>query len=573
MWQDVFMFFFIKVRHLIMGTRFVPSALQNVRLPTSIQEGDAIQFSQIDGPRLNETPLFIRPHLTEKLDLLNAFLSNDSLLQLYISGPPGCGKTSFVTLWAHLFARTGKRVLLVNFRTRQECVILQLEGASVDTLSRAPTSDALRGALETFLDSYKTAKFDLCVFDGVREQERNCANVVALLNSFTGEATERKIAKVVHVTSLSFRMRGGDANLGFNSYIGRESFDSWVLEDHVDAFKSLAAKKLLGPMLLADIKRHMDSIAEDEDDTEDSVMDREPSDADLEEYANYKYFFAGGSARFMFTHSIATLKEELDTKIRLVNDWKVFTSNNLPDAAPFAVNTLMQRFSTNQEQPYCIAVSRYVLTYAYAKCAGELVEAVSRVANATGNPALKGWAFELKQLELIKNILASRNSLPKHAKTEQGLAFSPYSQTSYDGKILEAVDSLENGSLIWCLKWNQGCFDLAFYSNSTLVTLQFIVSKDHSLKLGHVRILREALITSGNPVSSVVHIGIVPLLDETNYFQFKAATGTGRSVNETEFTVRVCLSSALQVGEGRCADVLSLKGSDIAMHNTKRKLP
>jgi hypothetical protein len=70
-------------------------------------------------------------------------------------------------------------------------------------------------------------------------------------------------------------------------------------------------------------------------------------------------------------------------------------------------------------------------------------------------------------------------------------------------------------------------------------------------------------------VSSVVHIVIVPLLDETNYFQFKAATGTGRSVNETEFTVRVCLSSALQVGEGRCADVLSLEGSDIAMHNTK----
>jgi predicted type IV restriction endonuclease len=82
-------------------------------------------------------------------------------------------------------------------------VILQLEGASINTLSRGPTSNLLQGALETFLDSNETAKFDLCVFDGVREQERDCANVVALLNSFTGEATERKIAKVVHVTSLS----------------------------------------------------------------------------------------------------------------------------------------------------------------------------------------------------------------------------------------------------------------------------------------------------------------------------------------------------------------------------------
>jgi len=45
--------------------------------------------------------------------------------------------------------------------------------------------------------------------------------------------------------------------------------------------------------------------------------DTELRDTNLEEYANYKYFYAGGSARFMFSHTVAFLKEELNGRCRV----------------------------------------------------------------------------------------------------------------------------------------------------------------------------------------------------------------------------------------------------------------
>eukprot|EP00978_Attheya_sp_CCMP212_P044984 scaffold329800_cov34-Attheya_sp.AAC.1 len=257
---------------------FKPSALSDDVLPTSIKEGDAIRFRQMDGSRVVETPLFIRPHLVEKRSMLDAFQENNCLLKLYISGPPGCGRTSFVSLWAQMFAQTGKRVLLVNFRLKEECAILQLEGTSVSEITPAPTTNRLYDKVEALLDSKETGVFDLCVFDGVREQEQDCQDLLSLFNSRTG-VSPRKIRKAIHVTSLSFRMRGGDANLGIGSVISRDSFNSWVLEDHVSSFIGFAKKKLLHPKLVDDVNARAVIVAEskeEDDDDAGSAMDTEP---------------------------------------------------------------------------------------------------------------------------------------------------------------------------------------------------------------------------------------------------------------------------------------------------------
>ena len=550
------------------------SAFDNEVLPESIKEGDAIRFRQLDGADVVETPLFIRQHLVEKSRMLDDFQKHDRLLKLYISGPPGCGKTSFLALWARMFAQTGKRVLLVNFRLTEECAILKLEGSSVLEITPRPIYYELRDKVTALLNEESNV-FDLCVFDGVRDDKQVCNELLALLNSRTGHSP-RKIRKVIYVTSLSFRLRGGDVNLGIDSRISRESFDSWVLDDHVRSFKCFAQNNLLHPNLVGDVKARAavaaESKEEEEDDDDDtrSAMDTEPSDTDLEEYATYKYFYAGGSARFMFRHTIDSLKKELDIELIptvKTDDWKMFTSSDVPDKATSAVNTLMQRFSTQQGKRHCVAVSKYILIHAYEKCESALISAVESIAEATGNPALKGWAFELKQLEVIKGVLKS--SMEQHVKNEQGLVLIPSSETNYDG-MLNDTGPLTSGTLIWCLKWNQGCFDLAFYWNEILVTLQFTISAEHSLKLEHVKHLRDALLASGNLVDSVIHIGIVP--DGQDPLKFKTPTGTGSNNCETEFAVRVCVGSALKVEDGRANIQFPPGGNVIAIHKRKELL-
>lgn len=130
---------------------------------------------------------------------------------------------------------------------------------------------------------------------------------------------------------------------------------------------------------------------EESDETTDATM---PVDAALE-VVKAKYFFAGGSARFMFQFSLASLREELDRRFKSVleSDSQFFAQNSVSSGTPAAVNTLMQQFDMD-----CSPVSKYVLFHAYGKCRSKLVKSLRATANSTGNPTLQGWAFELEQI-------------------------------------------------------------------------------------------------------------------------------------------------------------------------------
>lgn len=110
-------------------------------------------------------------------------------------------------------------------------------------------------------------------------------------------------------------------------------------------------------------------------------------------------------------------------------------------------------------------------------------------ASASGNPSLKGWAFELEQIDLIRLSFESGEIYPQSVTNEKGLIFRPRLQAEFnETNVISA--NVENDTVIWCLKWNQGCFDVAFYMNETLITIQFTVRAKHSLNLGYVRKLR-----------------------------------------------------------------------------------
>ena len=70
-------------------------------------------------------------------------------------------------------------------------------------------------------------------------------------------------------------------------------------------------------------------------------------------------------------------------------------------------------------------VSKYVLFRAYDKCKSELVNSVKAVAHASDNPTLKGWAFELQQIDLIRLALESQAAHPEHVTNRKGLSFCP----------------------------------------------------------------------------------------------------------------------------------------------------
>lgn len=530
-----------------------------------VKRGDVALVSRQEGEILWTSVLYIRKHLISVQQKLDDFFQDGVKKRLYIRGPPGCGKTCFCLLWARqLSVRDRRRVLIIQFRPKESCLIwIQEADGTLWRMNRFVDSDDLRASVKDVLKKNKEEKgnpFDLCVHDGVIDELAVCTSMLSTLN--TAVANE-EIRKVIHVTSLAFSLSTGGQNLdSMTGNISQMALDSWTEEDYQEA---LQCKKFRAELTKCgtnsfgkDFNITAESVDSEDDDRDEAVDESMESSDDMDvegkaatvtddesrimEILKAKYYYAGGSARFMFMYQIQEVKTQLDKRLNNVEDkdWASFARSSVSSGTSSSVNTLMQQFEEK-----CTPVSKYVLFCAYDKCKTKLVKSVRAAADAVNNPSLKGWAFELEQIDLIRLSLESVEANPSFITNNMGLSFRPHAAIDFDGKTIKTIGTAGNdGTVIWCLKWNQGCFDTAFFQNSTLVTLQFTVSKEHTFKPKYIRWLRDAMSKNGVVVDKFLHVGVA----DVNDFQFDVDTaGIGRpdNTNEPEFTIKAYHSRPL----------------------------
>lgn len=569
--------------------------------PVPLVEGSVSLVFRREPDSAWTSVLYVRKHLVGVQTLLDEFMQSDRKNRYYITGPPGCGKTCFLYLWARRFAvQKKKRVLILQFREKDGCFIWIREADGVLwRMNKAIEAEDLRLTFKEIIKKNEEDKtsFDLCIHDGVLDSKQVCSSMLSSLNTVV---TNKLIRKVVHVTSLAFSLSTGGQRLDDNGPISRLSFDSWCLQEYESAVRSaefvsqitngvgnnenqlnkdMAFLAQADAIAQDDDKDGGDSdggkeSADDDDDDNDVAFDATMSVTDdLVEVVKAKYFFAGGSARFMFQFSLAKLQEELDSRMKNVldTDWNYFAQNAVASGTPAAVNTLMQQFD-NTSSP----VSKYILVHAYGRCRSSLVKSLRATANSTGNPTLQGWAFELEQIDLIRTSMESEEEKPKYVTNRKGWSFHPTSQMEFDEDTFTSWAMGGASVVIWCLKWNQGCFDVAFYIETTLITVQFTLQEKHSLKPNYIRRLRKALMDENMVVDRVVHIGVRENAWEK--LQFTPSTaGVGKQAGQEnpEFEIEVCRSPPLELTlENDCkCDFVETKvdSSTILMYPLGRK--
>ena len=510
----------------------------------------SIGTSRREGGNEFNSVLFVRHELVRLHQRVMAFWNDPRKVKLYVKGPPGCGKTCFFYLWARLRSvQEDKSVLIIQFRPLESSFIwIREKGGELFRLAKAVRVNQLTATVDEILEERRNAgkNFDLCIHDGVLQNEPICGSMLSTLNS---EVTAKLITKVIHVTSLAFALTTGGQVLGSFGEIVRLSLNSWCLQDYFDAINCrVFVEKVTatGSSLSKDLSFFSEN-SEDNPEADNTVDDNSNDDmmsldgtgveaVSLTNVVETKYFYAGGSARFMFDFPFEHLKEELDERLGHVpeGDWKYFAAEAVSPSTPSSVNTLIQQFD-NSTSP----VSKYILFHAYDRCKTKLVRSVKAAAQQSNNPALKGWAFELCQIDLIRLSLESPAAKPEYITNNDRFHFYPQSSVDYTEKTLEngTIEDKEGGAvIIWCMKWNQACFDVALYQHKTLVTIQFTVAEEHSLKPNFIRRLRDQLMKQNIQVERVVHVGV---RDGTE-FKFKLETvGTGRQGNarEPQFTI------------------------------------
>jgi hypothetical protein len=153
-----------------------------------------------------------------------------------------------------------------------------------------------------------------------------------------------------------------------------------------------------------------------------------------------------------------------------------------------------------------------------------MVALMKKVAFELNTPMVKQWAFELEQLDLIRQSMESRKGQSKvYVTTGQGFSFCPERALKFDGKVFKTMldgavyetmkfylsEETQDGTMIYCHVWNQDCVDVAFYKNATLTTFMFAGSSNKvCVKLYYIGVLYRILVERGLEIKKLVHIVI-----------------------------------------------------------------
>ncbi len=262
----------------------------------------------------------------------------------------------------------------------------------------------------------RATNFDLCICDGEvigdAEGKRHLrVELNTQLHVPTNEhwqENSKKISNLIYVTSLPFRISLGNEMRGKMTIVETMSFDSWREDDYEKAALSKLVEVQPVKSIMQNDWRWLTARfkivdAEKKLTKKGKSLDR----ARNLEVVRRKYFYAGGCVRYMFDMDMEDLQKGLDEGFDAVSEPTAFTEIHITSRTTESVNPLMQRFSVKQGRPMCTPVSKYVLQLAYEKCRSQLTDAVDAVAKATDNPMFRGWAFELRQLDVIRSELGA----------------------------------------------------------------------------------------------------------------------------------------------------------------------
>ena len=191
-------------------------------------------------------------------------------------------------------------------------------------------------------------------------------DVLAFLN--THFLPERK---GIHISSLQFNIKDGDGTFPIDQC---KAIHSWEMPDYEEACCSgFKTKEELKSLLVED----------SDEDSEDACMESDGAliimDERLSTLLARKLYYAGGSARFMFDHTmedlvnnvLSTLLGRMPPKL-----WEDFAMFSMYDSSDETVSSLMQVIGGKKtsngrctESAAC-PVSKYMLLKAYKHCEG-----------------------------------------------------------------------------------------------------------------------------------------------------------------------------------------------------------
>jgi hypothetical protein len=221
----------------------------------------------------------------------------------------------------------------------------------------------------------------------------------------------------------------------------------------------------------------------------------------------HKYQFAGGCARWMFEFSYDNWLADFNGHLALVQSYAQVLGQSGGDANANAVNhlrgvTVIREAGKNLQKKYFF-VSNYTVEQLGLKCDNKskfFVDSYAK-AEATQNPAYRGWIFEFDVDYQLRTACDEKKELPLKLHAEAGDALvmrvSKYEQYGSIESLVALVQAIEDEQVLWVqpMLWCQKAFDfLCFYKKDgglVMVAVNATYAKTHSVLLDVVHTLAQ----------------------------------------------------------------------------------
>ena len=200
-----------------------------------------------------------------------------------------------------------------------------------------------------------------------------------------------------------------------------------------------------------------------------------------------KFFFSGGSARYMFSYSTDLVKKCICRAVDSEDDVAGLLRGIIGATSSYATHRLTNCFPhpspAVSTSCLCTVISRFAAERLSMKAGPDAIEVLANSLQQDLNPSMEGWIFEMLFFSRLRLTGVHLVDKTKHTHVWQ---------ESVQISILQK-QTLEElpGDRIWLrpYRWNQGGYDAVFV-DKTLRTVRFVQvtrGKKHSFKIQHFR--------------------------------------------------------------------------------------
>lgn len=428
---------------------------------------------------------------------------------LSVDGPPGTGKSTEVWAWALWKASTDFVTVTWFHLTKNEVVKVVING----------TDKSITTGYVAKITDIQDSVGSILIVDGVHADISTKVRQ-ACCNWRKSVLTERRRFVLVSSVSVNVALQENKESNIVNFTVG-----SWTFEQYEDACAN--------EQFFWRVRGSLSCPGLDEDSEKDQLL-------------LSKYYFAGGCARWMFEFTYEEWVDDFNTHLQKVTNYALLFEGGSGDQDAVAVNHLRGLNMVSTDGTYVkkyFFISQHAAKVLANKCNDKrkfLVDSY-KMADATKNPAFKGWIFEFdidyqltkacgentKFCSKIRSLTADGTS--STTLTEDNRPVNSYIEfTTKDDELSNAIRSLGDEQVLWAKPklWCQKAYDFVCFwkdgSNLNMVVVNVTLAATHSVLLTEVKKLAASLGEKHCEITGIRFDFIVP---KGAVFAFGTITG------------------------------------------------